>query len=234
MQLTARVLITPPGGGALINLGDLTGHKRTLTRQGTPVTVAEKGHRRVVRNLTNEVGWEYEFKLPEQFGVTHELGLMGTKGADTTQAAVVAPAGTFSFNGVKQGRSYLIGKYNLDNFVVTGKVRDVDYTIDLGSGELYIIPGGTIADASNIAGTFGCSEVILENYTSLDRAGQQSGACELHEFDQHNTAGVPARMTSGNFQYWIEGGEDQDGKKIGEQTLKMIATNKPTVKVRKT
>jgi hypothetical protein len=232
-QLTARIFITPPAGGAYVNLGDLTGHKRTLTRAGTDVTVAEKGFRRKVRSLTNEVGWEYVFKLPEQFGTVNELALMGTKGSDTTQALVAAPTGTFSFSGVKQGRSYFVGSYQLDTFVVTGKTLGADYTIDLGSGELYIVPGGGIADASNISGTFGCALVVLENYTSIDRAGQQSGACLLQEFDQHDANGVPFRETSGNFQYWIEGGEDQDGKKIAEQELHLLATAKPTVKVRK-
>jgi hypothetical protein len=232
-QCTARVLITPPGQSALKNLGDLKGHKKNLSRDGTEVSVAEKGFRRIISNLTSLVGLAYDFTLLEQFGVVNELSLMGTKGADTTQAAVTAPSGTFSFNGVKQGYSYQIGKYNLDNFVVTSKALGVDYEIDLGSGELYIIPGGTIADASNIAGTFGCAQVIFENYTMLDKAGRQSGYCEIHEFDQHDSAGVPVRVVKGNFQYWIEGGEEHDGKKIAEQTFKLLATSKPSVIERK-
>lgn len=236
-QLTARVMIVPPGGGAVVNVGDLDGHKRTLTRSGADVTVAEKGFRRKVRNLTAEVGWEYEFKLNEQFGVVNELALAGTKGADVTQALVAPPSGTATFNAVKQGRSYLIGKYNLNTVVVsvsaTPKVVDVDYTIDLGSGEIYIIPGGGIADNDNVGVTFGNALVVLESYTSLDRANMQSGLVTLHEFDQHESAGVPFRVTTFNGQYWIEGGEDHDGKKPAQQTLKIIAIDKPVIKVRK-
>ena len=232
-QFTCKLLITPPAGGAYVNVGDVDGHKITTRREGATVTVAEKGCRREIRSLTSLVAEEYEFTLNENFGVLQELALFGTKGADTTQAAVVAPAGTFSFNGVKQGRSYLIGKSALDiAFVVTGKTEGTDFTIDRGSGELYILPGGTIADGDNIAGTYGCAEVVFENYTSFDRMGQLSGAAELHEFDQHDANGVPARVWTGTFQYWIEGDETHDGKKPATRTLKMLAVTKPILKAR--
>jgi hypothetical protein len=233
MQCTARLLITPPGGGALVNLGDMDGHKRTMRRESAPVTIAEKGFRREIRGLTSLIAEEWEFTLNEQFNQVIELGLFGTKGNDTTQTLIASPTGTFSFTGVKQGYSYLIGKYDLEvAFIVTGKVLDIDYNIDLGSGELYIIPGGGIGNGSNISGTYGCAARTFENYTSFDRAGQQSGACEIHEFDQHDATGVPLRITTGNFQYWIEGTDEHDGKKPSKRTIKLLATGKPVVKVR--
>jgi len=235
-QLTARFLLTAAGKTYAVNLGDFDKYKRTFKREGSRVLVAEKGFHRETHDLTSVVGIGWEFTLREFFGLVNEIMNAGTKGADTTQAAVTAPSGTASFNGVTQGASYLIGKYNLNTVVVqvsaATKTLGTDYDIDLGSGELYIIPGGTIANGNNVSVTFGCASVELENYTALDKAGLQKGSAVIHEFDQHSE--IPFRTTTvAQVQYWFEGDEEHDGKKPATPTIKIMAITKPVVVHRK-
>lgn len=240
MQLTAKCLLKPTGESGHINLGDLAGHKRLLEREGAAVAVSEKGFHRNTRNLTSQVGVMYEFKLREQVKLNlAALSAAAAAAGLTAFLAAVAPNGTASFTAVKQGRSYLITSHAplTDVVVKVGAVTFVegtDYTIDTGSGELYIMPGGGIVDNDNVAVTFGSpGHTGYDQLTGLSQAQQLIGAVELHEFDQHAAAGVPRRITRFNGQYWFEGDEEHDGKKPAELTLKILAIDKPVTQMLK-
>lgn len=250
MQFTGRLLFEPAGESGYINFGDLAGHKREFKREGVKVQQAEKGYHRDVRNLTSLVSAEYEFKLREQtklnFGA---LILSGGVYLSDTQLLVTAPSGTATFNGVAQGRSYVISAKALNTVVVTvsaaQKVEGVDYTIDLGSGELYIIPGGGIAGGANVGVTFGNAALDgWDHYRGLYSPGdmlgslvmpalKMTGGVKLFEFDQHVESGVQRRLHTFNGNLWFEGSDEQDGQKPSELTLKVLATDKPTIQILK-
>jgi hypothetical protein len=242
MQLTAALCILPAGDTGYINVGDLTGRKRTLERKGADVLVQEKGFHRKLRNLTSEVGVMYEFKLREQTKLNLPM-LLAALGSplSAVQTIINAPTGTATFNGAVQGRSYMIGNNALNNVVVkvggVAKTVDVDYSVDLGSGELYVIPGAPgINNGDNLAVTFGAAAIDgFDVFSSgaLSDAGQKTGTVKLLEFDQHAAGGTPRRMRTFTAQYWCEGDEDHDGTKPAELVLKVLVTDKPTVQVLK-
>jgi hypothetical protein len=254
MQLTAGLFIRPPGETVgYLNLGDLNGHKRAVTRNGTPIEQQEKGFHRLISNNTALVGNLWEFNLREQFKLNAPMLFAAVvNSAAIGYGAVAAPTGTASFNAVKQGYSYMIVSglipiAQLNTVVVTVsavvRTEGVDYTIDTGNGELYIIPGGGIADAANVAVTFGVTPLQLWDVWATSNAGTPSGALtdagrkigavKLYQFDQHAAAGVQRRLWSFTGQYWVEGDDTQDGAKPSELMLKVLAIDKPTVQILK-
>ncbi len=76
------------------------------------------------------------------------LALMGSEGT-LTQAASSATDETIT-TSAKQGRWYPLAKRNVSSVVITGKVEGTDFTVDVETGRIYIIPGGTIADGSSV------------------------------------------------------------------------------------
>jgi hypothetical protein len=251
MQLTGRLLFQPAGDTGYINFGDLAGHTKTVKREGAQVEGTEKGFHRAVRNFTALVAMMWDFKLREQtklnMAALQYCG--GVFSAATTQSALTAPTGTASFTAVKQGRSYVISGNDLNTVVVTvsavQKTEGVDYTVDLGSGELTILVGGGIADGVNVSVTYGQSATpSFDQYIGLWTPGAvqgasilpaqvMTGAVKFFEFDQHVAAGVQRKLHTFTGQLWFEGDEQHDGKKPVEPVLKVMAIDKPTIQVLK-
>lgn len=101
---------------------------------------------------------------------------MGTEPTIKTIASATAEESTF--DGVKQGRRYQIGVTStapdgaraISNVVVedatpTTYVLTDDYTVDLDLGLLYIVPGGGIADDTDLTVTF---DVAAQSRTIIE------------------------------------------------------------------
>jgi len=83
------------------------------------------------------------------------LALSGTVGSASQTSGTAV---TKQFVGTKQGRTYSLDAFNVSNVVVkvaaATKVLNTDYRVDLNWGLIYIIEGGTIADAATVDVTF--------------------------------------------------------------------------------
>jgi hypothetical protein len=217
-QLTARLLLgTALGAAEYINFGNLTGHKITTKRESSVVTKAGKGFHQEAIELPALVGLRYEFTLDEEFGRTNELHIFGKQGSDSIESSVVRAGRDRDIHAVKLGYSYVIPKHNLNTVVVkvssVTKVQDVDYTIDLGSGELTVIAGGGIAAGDNLAVTFGSTGSTFEA-TALSTSASATRADEAVRVRfSHDAKGLPFReWASSDVQYWIAGDESMTGR----------------------
>lgn len=248
-QFTGNVYVRPAGDGGYIDFGDLNGHKNPIVREGGTLTVQEKGYHRRVRNDTQVVGIEYEFNLREGF----KEGLAILNAANGLNANAVSTGGdnkNFAIGSVTPGLTYRLGDWavggpflavNIDlvtlNIGGVAKVEGTDYTIDRGSGLLYILPTGTIAAGAAIQNTSSYTtqggDKTFNEVTRLSKPQYLQGDVILHEFDQHAAGGVPRRVHAFTGQYWVEGAEEHDGKKVTERTLKILAVTKPTLAVLK-
>lgn len=233
-QLTGRLFLGAGVGGALVPIGNLSGHKIEIKREGNTLTKAMKGFHQEFKELTKLVGERFEFDLDEATWRANETFFMALAALTISSGAVVAPSGTATINGVKQGYTYFISATVRDFNTVVVKVStvaktvDVDYTIDVATGEIYIIPGGGIADADNLAITYGNAAFKSTTYTPLSSSGPRTGPMRFLEFDQHS--GVAFRdHQSTDVQYYIDGGESHDGQKPTTRKLKILCNVIPTV-----
>lgn len=235
-QLTAKVYITPTGSTELINLGDVSGWSLTPEVKRTPIMDSDKGFRQKTRELVAEVGWQYDVTLNEMTPEVLELVNLGTTGTDIVQTLVTAPAGTASFAGVKYRRGLSLGKESVNTVVVKNStntatyVQDLDYYLDADAGILEIKPGGNITEGVTINVTYGCAATTRSKVNPLLKL-YASGTVLLQAFDQHDPR--PVETHSFASQYYVTDWGKSDGSKIIEVGLRLVATSKPTVTIRK-
>lgn len=232
-QVTGKIYIKPTGESAFIYLGHVLQIDEKHTEERTAIVEPDKGFLRETGSILNQFGWKYEAKLNERFNETLKLLHLATQGANVTQSAVTAPSGTASFEDVKQGRTYFLGKLNVNTVIVkvgdATKVLNADYQLDAGNGAITIIPGGGIEDDDDVDVTFGCGQVDTEVFSPLTEV-RLTGDVRIDMFDQYSTVPVETHIFNG--EYWISDRGQNTGKGIAEYLLQIIATDKPSIVTR--
>lgn len=165
------------GGAVFFNRklnGVLQGERKIASTQGFPVTITSTKLATYnnddtgigVKEAEPTIRKEFSATMPTR-GITMEdlATVFGAEAVTTRTQAGGALAETIT--GVKQGRYYQVGvsptfptgARKLSGVTVevaaVAKTENVDYTIDLETGRIYIVPGGGIADSDDIdvAGT---------------------------------------------------------------------------------
>ena len=233
-QYTAFLFLKPTGDSAFISPGHALECNEKFTENRTDVAEPQPGFMLNVGSLVNTIGWLYELKLSERFAETLKIIHLGTQASDETQAAIVAPAGTGSFDAVQQGRTYFIGKYDVSTVVVkvglTTMEEGVDYKLDEGLGAITILPGGGIDDDDDVDITFGCAAVTQEVFQPLTEL-RKTGDVRIYLKDQYSKA--PAETHTFNGEYWITDRGNNNGKDLNTCSLMILASEKPVIKTRK-
>lgn len=211
--------------------GVLQGMRKILSTQGFPVNITptklaswnnDEGGIGVKENEV-VVRTERSATMPTR-DVTMET-LADLFGADAvTVRSQDSGALAETITGVKQGRYYQLGvsasfptgARNLSALTVevaaVAKVIDVDYTVDLALGLLYIVPGGTIADDAEIDVAATKAAVTWDAVISGDR--QAAGEMRIVG---RNTLGAPIDhffpnvVLSLNGEYQVKGDPENAG-----------------------
>lgn len=232
-KITAEILIRPAGESGYINLGDnvnvSTPHEVTRSKY----TVNKPGHRKVIFEPTDEVKPSYKATLSQNTLESLVLLHLAEKAADVTQAAATAPAGTATLTDVQKGRTYPIGKYQLDTVVAqvsaATKTLGTDYTVDLITGAFYVIPSGTIANDDDVDLTFGCAAITFNRITAMRKATPTTGDVIINFLDQHGNQPVEIHSFTG--QYYVDDRGQHDGSAVHQWGLMMLPTTEPSIQI---
>jgi len=185
---------------------------------------AQKGFVQVTHEEPSKVDLRYTIKFDE----LHDdaLALLHLSSAATTVTQSAGTATAWSLSSVSPGYSYYVGAMGLTAFAVTGKTLNTDYTYDAGSGMIYIVPSGTIAASSSIAGTYTSTAQTFKQYTELTRTFRQVSV-QLDTFDQATS--LPRERVTFTGEVYISDYGDNDGQKYNEPTLMLLAITAPVV-----
>lgn len=235
-KITGKVLIQPTGYNAneYFDSGDVLTVAIRPEIQRSNISHWDKGFRRRRQHLVDEIAWMYEADMNEQHAETLKLLHLATQGADVSQSLVAAPAGTATILDVQKGRTYSIGKKNLDTVTVqvsaVAKVEGTDYELELGAGLIRILPGGSINDDDDIDLTFGHPAMTFEQFEA-EKDILTIGKVMILEYDQH--AEDPVAVHEFTAQYYITDWGSNDGRAVNQFKLTMLAQTKPVITVRK-
>jgi hypothetical protein len=185
---------------------------------------AQKGYVQITHEEPSKVDLRWTIKGDEH--ATDLIGLIHLADAPSTVTQSSGTGTAWSLSSVQPGYSYYVGAMSLKNFVVTGKALNVDYTVDTGSGMLYVVPSGSIAANSNIAGTFDKAALTFSQYTSLTKTFRR-GYVRLQTFDQNTT--TPREVVTFHGELYVSDWGDNDGQKYNETTLMLLAIDQPVI-----
>lgn len=229
-KLTLKVYIQRDFAGGYVSPGDIVDYTETTERSIVTTTTSEKGFRRTSDAQVDVETPKWDLTLQEGNDTNEILRRLGIKNTDISQASGTGT--TASFDAVVEGQYYSIGSFDITNVVVaidagaTG-VLNTDYTIDTGSGMLYIIPGG-IFDGEDIIATFNRPALTFESFTSTQQPMFQ-GNVIMEEYNQLDD--VPLRRLTFQGQIIITAFPAQTGE-FGRWTATVYATSNPAVQKR--
>lgn len=177
--------------------------------------------KRVVARRTMEIiGVFDEFNMENL-----ALAMMGTLSEATQSAVAVA---NMEFDDVLQGRYYDLGSRNIAAVVVntapggTLHVVTTDYTVDLARGILYIVPGGGIADGTDIEVDF--TRATATQIETVDGGGASLIEAKLH-FESDNANGPNYKLEAWRVSITPEGELGFISDDFGSFSLRMAIQN---------
>lgn len=187
-----------PGDGAFY-LGQTPGGEITVDIQTTQVMDSDNPVSELIAEIPHAAVREFGFKCINPSD--HVIALFF--GADPVTLSQASGSVTNeAIDGVKQGYYYQVGKStsnptgarDISTVVVTDDagspttfVADVDYKVDLALGELYIVPGGDIADDTNLRVDYAkAARTRVQHASSPDLAARLTGVLR---FTADNTSG---------------------------------------------
>lgn len=183
----------------LVNFGNCLSSKQADNIDAVEQITAQKGYLQTTHEEPGKIALREELEFDEM--TAKLLGLIHLSAAPGTVSQSSASGTTWAFNttatlpaAATQGMSYYVGARGLSAFVVTGKTLGADYTIDLGSGMLFIGGGGNIATGSAPAGTFTKAALTYSRFTALGEMSYRAYV-RLEYYDQSTT--VPREVKEG-------------------------------------
>jgi hypothetical protein len=170
-KLTARLFWKRKGESGYNDAGNVKDYVDATTRSLVTRARAENGFRNINDEQADVNHEAWTFLLDEHVPEQEKLLRLAKQLTDEQQAS--AEGATASLTGVKGGRWFSLGNYNIANVTVTGSVagfcdEGTDYEIDKENGRLRVIPGGTIADGETLTCTFDEPQINFEKYSSQD------------------------------------------------------------------
>jgi hypothetical protein len=227
--LTHRVFLKLTGENGFIDLGNVKDFKNASDRQTKTHMSASKGVRTVDDEQIDTVHNKFEFTLDEFTPDNERFIHLASKGANVTQGAVVAPAGTAQFTNVVLDRVYFVGPLDLNTVVVkvgvATKVLDTDYTLDPKSGAIKILASGTIAAGATVDVTFGNAQVLTNTFSANEQV-RFTGDYRIEEYNQDS--GIPLRTITGNGTLIVTTPPEHSGD-MAKFTCRLTSRSKPKV-----
>jgi hypothetical protein len=156
------------------------------------------------------------------------LAMMGTAPSSAVQANTAVTDD--DLGEVQQGRYYDLGNRNIASFVLeeTGTsdaftVGD-DYTVDLVTGLLYIVPGGGIADGTEVQATY--TRATETTITTIEGGAASTIEAYLH-FESDNATGPNYRLKSERVSITPDGDLGFISDDFGNFTIRLAAQKTP-------
>lgn len=232
-KLTARLYIRPTGESGYVDCGNVADYKHTPDKQYKTRMVAEGGFRRVNDEQVDTVHDRWEFTLDEMDVFNQQLLHLAQSPASSSQAPTTAPSGTASISDIKKGRCHFVGVVGLNTAVVkkgvTTLVEGTDYTLDLATGVLRVLPGSvTVEDGDDLNLTFGNEMVNFESFTANSQVLFR-GSIRILEVNQFNA--VPLREIAFDGTLTVTAWPEQSGE-FGKYTVRATPTTAPVIKRR--
>ena len=163
-QSTAKIWFKR-SGGQYTDLGDVAKYKKADDKGYSDIKASQKGYKRMTAKLLANLGLMWNFTLNEQLSEIMKLLGLATQGTDAVQSA--GTAGSTAFTSVVLGATYFLPKQDVKNVAITGKVENVDFTVDLGSGAITILATGTIAAGATVTVLHEWNAVTYTPFTSI-------------------------------------------------------------------
>lgn len=171
-------------------LGNAEAVSRSMEDDTLEFRSSTQSLRPIIKEVTRERTIEYLITLNEYQMENLALSLMGDLVNSTLIAATASEA---TFDAVKQGHYYDLGRLTVSAVVVeddttpTAVVFGVtdDYTVDAARGLIYIVPGGAITDGTNLVITFNAAAGALQQL----RGGIRTSIEGLFQFWSDNASG---------------------------------------------
>lgn len=157
------------------------------------------------------------------------LAMMGTAPASAAQS--VTAVTDMSIQAVQQGMYYDLGSRNIAAVVVTTDpagttyVLNTDYTVDLVTGLLYIVPGGGIADDEDILVDF--TRATATTITTIEGGASSLVEAYLH-FESDNATGPNYRVKAERVSITPDGDLGFISDDFGNFTIKMAVQKTAT------
>lgn len=192
-RVSGELFFKPTGQTGIINLGNVVGHKLVPEIQRKEHKKAERGGL-LTRDREDviESTLIYELELDEHFLETEEILLFGAAGSNNVQAS--GTDATAQFTAAKR-RWFSVGKRRISNVVVevatVAKTLNTDYKVDAERGLIYIVEGGSIADAATVDVTFDHAADTVTTITAMSDLAK-TGTITIVESDQESN---PIRKT---------------------------------------
>lgn len=228
-KVTGKLFLGAVGSAQKRDYGNILMNKMNPKVDRAQQLTAGKGYMQVTHEEPGKIDWRYQTKLDEHH--TDLIGLLHLAAAPQAVNQNVVNAAAWpvgGINGVKQGYSYYVGAMGLTAFTVTDKTLNTDYTIDMGSGMLYIVPGGGINDNDNIAGTLTAPALSFSQYSALTQTFARFDARFL-VFDQNTQ--VPREVVTGTVEVAVTDWGENDGQKFNEVQIEILWVTQPNVQV---
>lgn len=226
-KLTAKVFIQLFGETGYRSLGNIVSYTHAQSRELRTRAESRDGARYVNDEQADVIHDAYEFTLDERNEFLERMINCARTSAAANQAAAVAA--TVSFSGVTPGLSYFIGKVGLSDVSVevsaVTMTAGTDYTIDLNTGELVILEGGSISSGDDVDVTYTCADRGFIQMTGLDQAFF-GGDIRFQEVNQRTRE--PLRLITGQANLNVTAFPEQGGE-FGEYTVRLTWTNQPTI-----
>jgi len=198
-------------------LGNVTALSLTTTDEVTDKYSSVEASSPLLKSIKIRRTVEVTLTMDEYKMENIALALTGTV-TTGTQASAVGQTATLT--NVKKGRTYSIGKFNLSNVTVevaaAAKTLGVDYEVDLTWGLIYIIPGGTIADAATVTVDYDCAAIA--SYQNL-KGGDADIEGKLR-YVSDNSAGSNDMLVIPKLQIIPEGETGFISDEFGNMTIK--------------
>ncbi len=222
-KLTGRLFFQRIGAD-YVDLGNVMLTKQEPKLDRAQQLTADKGRMRVTREAIGKVDPRWSFKLDEQLGPQLRLLNLATENVD--QAAVeeheVQEMDPVLNEAIDLGYKWI------SNVVVTnpvGGAEGVEYQVDSENGTITPISEAWLNGLEGpLTVTFDAP--AIKNYTMLSEAFVR-GTAIIILYDQHNAG--PAGKISFSAEIRTSDWGDNDGQKINEFTLELLALSEPVV-----
>ncbi len=225
-QTTGKLLFKREGESAYVDFGNVRMHKYAPKIELTKTMVARKGYVQLVEERPTQVEHRWTVGLDEELPDLVRLHLLAGEG--TTAAQPTTEVEDQPFTGVKKGQVIVLSGQNVTGVVVKideetdiTTAVDVDYTVDAAAGTITILRGGQIADGDDLLVTFTPGTLSHTTHTGFTELAVK-GSAVFDEYDQHSE--VPRARYTFPAQIHLTNGGDNDGKKLSEFEVELLAT----------
>jgi hypothetical protein len=192
------------------------------------------GFKRVDLSLVKSIKPLFSCELDEITPDLERLRQLASAGTDVVQSSGTTTDEVLVTSASLKGRTYFAAKQGLSAVTVkvssTAKTLDVDYSIDLGSGAVTILPDSTIANNSTVTITYTAAAITTVKHTAFSEL-RTEGRFKFIETDQHSA--VPRATTTFEGQCHVSNWGDNATEDYTKTTLECLPLTDPVVNTRK-